>query len=530
MKTDTYIREGRHMLFVERRKLGRAIDLTGRITLLEKLQQHDLIPVIRSARLHCFENALSGSERLAQIEPALAGWSDNASEEAFIRGDIFCRSDHVFFLVFDNETQEEPLLRGGIVYDDRTPEPFRKLDLFCRQVLDLLLSENDNATSSVSGNEDRPEWNQERAPVPQGFQRFVAKQDIDLLYTSLRKETMANRILAATMLEDAAARIFLRTAKDAHVEGYATKLLTGEVGPASDFSVEQLAVAGLVEREVQVSCRKTGHALFRLPTAHALAVVTVSEAMCSECGSPVADEVVQEVVVPTPLASSLLEEGSWLVSRLYQVLRELGIPESEIAIGPSQGQGDGQIIANICGESFLLVVRDGDLTPAFARRAIDLELETEASHLVIVATGRVHNQSRVLLNEHARRRVMAGSDFEMILANTADVAGREVRLACERVSERVLAEQLCDLDGNIGLNVSRLIIMKFRMLERQDVERSDNVESAQSSSATRQLALAAHPFGTANPPIIPEILVDDPGAEVNHTESEGPEINSGIYG
>ena len=514
------------MLFVERRKLGRTIDLAGRIELLEKMQKHGLVPVIRSARLNCFENTFSGSERIAEIESTLASWSDNATEEAFVRGDIFCQSDHVFFLIFDNEAHEEPLLRGGIVYDDRTPEPYRKLDLFCQQVLDLLISEDPRDTPA--GLENHSQWRQERSPVPQGFQRFVAKQDIDLLYTSLRKESMGNRIRAATMLEDAATRVFLRTAKDAHVEGYAPKLLTGEVGPPSEFSVEQLAAAGLVEREVQVSCRKTGHALFRLPTAHALAVVTVSEAMCSECGSPVADEVVQEVVVPTPLASSLLEEGSWLVSRLYQILRELGIPESEIAIGPSQEQGYGQVIANICGESFLIVVRDGDLTPAFARRAIDLELETEASHLVIVATGRVHNQSRVLLNEHARRRLTGGSDFEMILANSAVAAGREVRDACERVSERILAEQLCDLDGNIGLNVSRLIITKFKMLERHNVDNSDNLEGAQQSSNKQPLALAAHPFGTVNASVIPEILVDD--ADVNHTDFEGPEINSGTHG
>lgn len=527
MKTDSYTSEGRQMLFVERRKLARTIDLAGRITLLEKMRQHDLIPVIRSARLDCFENTFSRTDGIAEIETALAGWSDNASEEAFMRGDIFCRRDHVFFLVFDNDAHDEPLVRGGIVYDDRTPEPFRKLDLFCQQVLDLLSSEN----STSAGIENHAQWRQERSPVPQGFQRFVAKQDIDLLYTSLRKESMGNRVRAATMLEDAAARLFLRTAKDAHVEGYAPKLLTGEIGPPSQFSVEELAAAGLVEREVQVSCRKTGHALFRLPTPHALAVVTVSEAMCSECGSPVADEVVQEVVVPTPLAASLLEEGSWLVSRLYQILRELGIPESEIAIGPSKGQGYGQVIANICGESFLIVARDGDLTPAFARRAIDLELETEASHLVIVATGRVHNQSRVLLNEHARRRMMSGVDFEMILANSADVAGREVRDACERVSERILAEQLCELDGNIGLNVSHLIIAKFRM-ERHDADKLDNFEGAQPSSATPQLALAAHPFGTANAPVIPEILVNDheDDAEVNHSEFEEPEINSGIHG
>ena len=95
--------------------------------------------------------------------------------------------------------------------------------------------------------------------------------------------------------------------------------------------------------------------------------MTISDATCSECGSPVADEKVEEVIAPTQLASSLLEDGSWLVSRLHFILREMGVPESEIAVGSSDGAGHGQMMVNLCGESFLLVTRDGDLTPAFAR-------------------------------------------------------------------------------------------------------------------------------------------------------------------
>ena len=63
--------------------------------------------------------------------------------------------------------------------------------------------------------------------MPQGFRTFVERQDADSLYTSLRKETMSKRILAASKLEDESARVFLRTARNAHQEGYAAKLLTG---------------------------------------------------------------------------------------------------------------------------------------------------------------------------------------------------------------------------------------------------------------------------------------------------------------
>ncbi len=226
----------------------------------------------------------------------------------------------------------------------------------------------------------------------------------------------------------------------------------------------RLEDAGLVVREVQVSCRKTGHALFRLPTANALAVVTVSDATCSECGSPVADEKVEEVIAPTVLAESLLEDGSWLISRLHQILREMGISESQIAVGPSEGEGYGQMMSNICGESFLIVARDGELTPAFARWAIDLELDTEAAHLVVVATDRIHNQAAVLLHNHARHRIRAGQNFELILADEAAVAGQEISQAFERVSQRVIAEQLCELDSALGLNVTQLVVSKFRMM------------------------------------------------------------------
>jgi hypothetical protein len=316
----------------------------------------------------------------------------------------------------------------------------------------------------------------------------------------MRKETMSRRILAASKLEDERARVFLRTARNAHQEGYAAKLLTG----ASDnIPIQRLEDAGLVEREVQISCRKTGHALFRLPNPHALAVVTVSDATCSECGSPVADENVEEVIAPTQLASSLLEDGSWLVSRIHFLLREMGVPDREIAVGPSEGTGYGQLMANICGESFLIVTRDGDLTPAFARSAVDLEIDTEASHLVIIATGRIHREAGVLLQNHSRRRVSGGQDFEMILADDAATAGRELEAALERVSQRVVAEQLCVLDNSIGLSVSRLVLTKFNLLRARAVETSPEVvaesepefsvpTSVAASVQTGPLALAAH--------------------------------------
>jgi hypothetical protein len=267
--------------------------------------------------------------------------------------------------------------------------------------------------------------------------------------------------------------------------------------------------------------------------------VTVSDATCSECGSPIADEKVEEVIAPTRLASSLLEDGSWLVSRLHFLLRELGVRESEIAVGPAEGEGYGQMMANICGESFLLVARDGDLTPAFARWAIDLEIDTEASHLVVVATGRLHNQAQVLLLNHSRRRIRAGRDFELVLADEPAAAGIELKGAFERVSQRVVAEQVCELDNSLGLSVARLIIDKFKFLrsvnEGEHLSVSTEAVTAEVvpsevavpvvSTPRVSLALAAHAsasLGAETSEVVD--LAEDSIDQFKDTRAEGLEV------
>jgi len=475
------------MLFLESNTLNYELDTAHRTSLLQALQDHNLTPLVRTLRMRCFTDVMLSPEKTSDMENAMSSWTDSFAEERYIKGDIIPATDHVLFLIFEDEDEETPLVRAGILYDVRTPEPYRKLESFCREVRETVLNQNHSER-------EVPQWIAGKPSLPLGFRNFIAKQDSDSLYTSLRKESMSKRILAASRLEDESARIFLRTAKDAHLEGYAARLLTGESASRS-VPVERLEDVGLVEREVQISCRKTGHALFRLPNAHALAVVTVSDATCSECGAAVADENVEEVIAPTPLAKSLLEDGSWLVSRLHFLLREMGVPEREIALGPAEGNGYGQMMANISGESFLLVTRDGDLTPAFARWAIDLELETEASHLVIVATGRLHREAGMLLRNHSRRRVSGGQDFEMILANDVATAGRELQTALERVSQRIIGDQLCVLDGSLGLSVSRLVLTKFQLLATKEpaAEPVISIDPETEFAAPRQpLSLAAH--------------------------------------
>ncbi|HEV2914606.1 MAG TPA: hypothetical protein VGX92_15105 [Pyrinomonadaceae bacterium] len=480
------------MLFLASRILEHELRDEGRLHLLEKLQERNFIPLIRSTRLSCYGQALSGTEQVGEMERLIiANLNDPEKHTPYIQGDIFCFDDHIFFLLFGDLEDGSAGMRAGVVYEPQTTEPLQKLNSFC-QTVRLCLAEASGLRLSGGDADDETQkltaWRQSPSTIQQGFMRFVARQDADSLSTIACRENARERVRAAKFLDDDVTRLFLRRAREAYAEGYAVSpsaggttttaagagaAATADASP-SEFTINKLLEVGLLRREVLVSCRKSGHALFSLPSADALAVITISHARCSECGANIADEKIEELFAPTQLSSNLLEDGAWLVNRLHRILRELGISESEIAVEPPAGDGEARMMARVCGESFLIVMRDGDLSPAFARRAINTKIETEARHLVLVVTGTIHNEARTGLHGFASRMTRGGNDFELILAEGVGAAETELRRAFERVSQKVLAEQLCELDASMGLSVAQLITSRFQMLrDSRDAEQPD---------------------------------------------------------
>jgi hypothetical protein len=485
------------MLLLASRILEHELSDEGRLRLLARLQEKGFTPLIRSTRLKCYSHALAAAAQAEAMERLVAASTDSDGQAPYTRGDIFCFEDHVFFLLFDDDEYESGrAMRAGIVYEPRTPEPLRKLNTFC-QILSLCfeaetaarlperVEEGDAAANASALALWRPDSS---SSVHQGFMRFVARLDTDSLSTIACRENSRDRVRAARMMEENDARAFLRRAREAYDEGYPINPSSDEgAGAAADVAVDGLVAAGLMRREVLVSCRKSGHTLFSLPSADALAVITISQARCSVCGAPIADEKVEEVLAPTPFSSILLEDGAWLVNRLHATLRELGISESEIAVEPPAGDGEARMMARVCGELFLIVMRDGDLTPAFARRAINTKIETEARHLLIVATAKIHNEGRTNLQSFAQRVARGGNDFELMIADGARAARAELERAFERVSRKALAEQLCGLDASLGFSVPHLITTRFRMLENS----GDGDAAAAAAAVTQTPRLAA---------------------------------------
>ncbi|HJQ30614.1 MAG TPA: hypothetical protein VJ866_00465 [Pyrinomonadaceae bacterium] len=463
------------MLFVETRTADLNVERRLRTPLLEALRGRGFVPLIRSARRHFFEQAAQGSEAARELERAVEERAETEGEEPYVHGDLFCFEDFANFLVFGAG------LRAGVVYSPETAEPSAKLEAFCRSVEEAFGAAKRESDADSAGvhaadeeqdGEARFEWRAAGTLEESGSSgEFEAGQ-------TQRVPPTPERARAVELLEDTAARLFLQRLGEAHADGRAAELVAAGRGPEQESVVTRLAGAGLVKREIQVSCRKEGRSLFRLPSAEALAIVTASNAVCSECGSAVADERAEELVTPTPLANSMLKDGAWLLNSLRTTLAGLGVPERETAPRPASGDSEAQLTANVCGEPFLFVVRDGDFTGAHARRAVEGEAEAQATHLVVVASGKIQDEARARLREHARRRSRSGDAAEVVFVEGLEKIGEELRPVVERVAQEALTRELYELDSDAGFDVGYALAARFRLMRQREGALEDLAASA----------------------------------------------------
>ena len=483
------------MLFVESKSLDHVVDGATRTSLLESLQEQGFMPLIRSARLHLYEVALMSGEHTREMESALAERAETEAEAPYVRGDLFCVEDYAHFLLFGEEASEG--VRAGIIYEGETPEPLEKLDAFCRSIRAALETAhgagpgagNDTGiTAAAAGAPLTVEWKRREARMSDSFQRFAGAAE-SATPTGARGEMVEGWLRSSGMLEDSQARTFLRRLSEAHHnEGRPLTLQAGDE-KVPDTLLNRLAEVGLLKREILVSCRKAGRALFRLPSPDAFSILSGSNAICSECGAAIADEKAEEITVPTSLTATLLQDGAWLGTHLRSIISNLGVPEKQIVARPTtSGDGEVRLMANVCGEAFLFLLHDGDWTTTQARRALDEHANIESVHLVLVATGKIQEDARQRLREHARRRTQqqqqGGRELELLLIEGMDSVAAELQPAFERVIARFVSEELWELDTSLGISAGQLIATRFRLLRNPGAFRDLAASAAASMSGS----------------------------------------------
>src|ERR1041385_596310 len=107
------------MLFLESKVLNHTVNEEGRITLLHALQKRDFKPVIRSLRIHCFEELLIEAEKLADVENTIARWTASSTDEPFVVGDLFAFEDHLLYLIFENEGFVTAGIDESLIFKDQ---------------------------------------------------------------------------------------------------------------------------------------------------------------------------------------------------------------------------------------------------------------------------------------------------------------------------------------------------------------------------------------------------------------------------
>jgi hypothetical protein len=453
------------MLLIESKMSAQSVDGATRLLLLEQLQETGLNPLIRSARLAAYELSLGSRERVPEMERAIASRTETEDAALYVRGDLFCFEGYVLFLIFGNKEDDRAGMRAGIVYDAETVEPATQLDAFCRNVSAALEAARRSAGREDFAGQESAAWKLEEQETHAGLTRFISRHAGEMSSNDEAKPQGVERALET--LENADARRFLRRVIEAQADGKVAELLSQHEGEGETQSlINSLADAGLLQREVSVSCRQVGRALFRLPSPDMLAVITSSNAVCSECGASIADEKIEETIAPTARSSSLLSDGSWLSAQLRATLNGLGVPDAQLAGGNAFTDGEVHLMANVCGEPFLFILRDGDLTAAQTPRALDELIETEGRHLAVITTGKIQEEARVRLREHARRRTRVGSEIEIILVEGMETAAAELQHAFDRASHRALADALCELDSSLGLSIGYLVATRFRLAHK----------------------------------------------------------------
>src|ERR1044072_1232486 len=393
------------MLLIQTNNLSLSPTAAERLRLLDALASKGLTPLIRSARQRFFQLlAPQRGPTAGELEGDCASRQEAAGHAPYTPGELFCVGDCVMSLVF--VPGAEGVVKAGGIYDVHTAAPLNKLGRFC--------------SDERAANQRALENPGEGRSLPHGLARFIASQPPGFVRAAALRGGREMR-RASELMGERRVRTFLRRVQELRREGYSPRRLIAEAG-ALGVKVEEMADAGLLEREVRVSARKSGHALFDLPSPDSLAAVTISRAKCSQCASPSPAEGCGEGYSRRGLAVALLEDGGWLANRVHTIVRSLGVPDSEIAVGPASPDGESFLAAEVCGSSFIVVSRDGDLTPAFARRAAGSVEETEATHLVAVVTGSAEDEGRMRLYEFAWRRARGGRGLDPTLVEGLDGA------------------------------------------------------------------------------------------------------------
>jgi hypothetical protein len=140
----------------------------------------------------------------------------------------------------------------------------------------------------------------------------------------------------------------------------------------------------------------------------------------------------------------------------------LGVPESNITVRQAEGEALIDVLIVVGTEKFLISLVDGDIAVADVRKLQLAAGESSAANMVVVATGRIHDDARQRLREFARRRSSQRQHLNLALTEGIESVSQILEQMFEEASNKALVNALFPLDAGLGFSAGQLLSLRFR--------------------------------------------------------------------
>ena len=359
------------------------------------------------------------------LEPNSCDFMEALKDAPLMLGELYLPEAGTIFYI--KAKRGEALIQAGVITNDET----RDVDEFFSEVRDILAGICDNL----------PSWQLSTDLLP------LEIEDAEVDPNPATEEQLA----AAKMLMDRESRQLLEQIKDAgsiflnKIECPDRDLLERRIHNFKDL--------GLLNMDYAVLCHRTGQQILRVADKATIDESSQKAFKCFICGSPLSDEIIEEVLACTDSGVNMLSDRTWLLILVRGILAELGIPGSAMKIYRSQNLPV-QFFLSINGLRYLLVLCTDPMTLDQAYLVGAHLAAYKLDSAIIISTEKI----TTLMRSHLEQ-TNPQAKFEF-LDRMEELSARLQRIIIDQQRD-FLSKQLEDMVSLTKVDISPLVLQRM---------------------------------------------------------------------
>lgn len=359
------------------------------------------------------------------LEPNSCDFMAALKDAPLMLGELYLPEAGTIFYI--KAKRGEALIQAGVITNDET----RDVDEFFSEVRDILAGICDHL----------PSWQLSTDLLP------LEIEDAEVEPNPATEEQLA----AAKMLMDRESRQLLEQIKDAgsiflnKIECPDRDLLERRIHNFKDL--------GLLNMDYAVLCHRTGQQILRVADKATIDESSQKAFKCFICGSPLSDEIIEEVLACTDSGVNMLNDRTWLLILVRGILAELGISGSAMKIYRSQDLPV-QIFLSINGLRYLLVLCTDPMTLDQAYLVGAHLAAYKLDSAIIVSTEKI----TTLMRSHLEQ-TNPQAKFEF-LDKMEELSARLQRIIIDQQRD-YLSKQLEDMVSLTKVDISPLVLQRM---------------------------------------------------------------------